>query len=41
VPALNVDSAQRFSRKNDISFGRKHDKMAGSGMLRRIEIQNT
>jgi hypothetical protein len=30
-----------ISRKNDISFGRKHDKMAGRGTPRRIEIRNT
>ena len=31
-----------FSRKNDISFGRKRDKMTGSGMAaRRIEIRNS
>ena len=33
-PALNVDSVQRFSRKNDISFARKRDKMAASGTPR-------
>ena len=30
-----------FSRKNDIAFGRKRDKMVASGTTRRIEIRNT
>jgi hypothetical protein len=29
--ALKPGQAKRFSRKNDTSFGRKRDKMTGSG----------
>ena len=39
--AAEIGPGRIISRKNDIAFGRKRDKMVSSGTTRRIEIRNT